>query len=255
MGMLGAFVLGGCSVKEDRETCPMWLYSDMGHLQPYSMAARTIVRHDAGMFGEKVVFRNDRTVFEWPVVKGDITVASYCGIEDRYVQGHHIMVPAGERVPAFRGSSLRANCYGESVYVVAEDNRQSARVNLQVSMPDGDKYPYELALEGDICGMDLLSLSPVEGEFGHNLGLDAYNCGVFQILRQSESSFLTLHVSDRGKVMDSIPLGEMVRETGYDWQADDLKDINILLDHGSLLITVNVGEWGHDEGAEYEFIF
>ncbi len=255
MGLLGTLVFGGCSVKEDRNACPLWLYSDMGMLEPYSRTARTLIRHDAGMLGEKVVFRNERTVFDWILVKGDITVSSYCGIEDRYMQGCSLIVPYGDKAPAFRGSSSSVSCYDESLYVVAEDNRQSARLEIQVEVSDGRPYPYELQIEGNVCGMDLMTFSPVFGEFGHAVDLSADNCAVLHVLRQPDSGSLTLSVSDGGRQMASLPLGEWIRETGYDWGDDDLKDIAVRIDYGSLTTTVKISEWEHEEGEEYEFLF
>ncbi len=254
--LIGIMAICGCSVKEDRMPCPLWLSCDMGMFQPHSMTAWAVISHGGGTVSDEVVFKNGRTVFDWAVSKGEINVSAWCGIEGRHLQGHRIIVPAGERVPAFYGASYLMNCHEESVCIFPEDNRQSARLTIRAVMPDGEAYPYDILVEGNICGMDLLSLEPVEGKFGHPVELDEDNKATFQLLRQSEDGMLTLHLLDNAKVIESLPLGEMILRTGYDWEASDLADLSIRLEQGILGITVIVSDWEHNDGeSEYEFVF
>ncbi len=254
--LVGIMAVCGCSVKEDRMPCPLWLSCDMGMFRPHSMTAWSVISHGGGMVRDEVIFKNGRTVFDWAVSKGDIKVSAYCGIEERHLQGHQMIVPAGERAPAFRGASYEVNCLDESVRIVAEDNRQSAKLTLHAVVPDGGAYPYDLVIEGNICGMDLLSLEPVEGEFSHTVNLDEDNKATLQLLRQPESSVLNLHMIEDAKIVESVPLGEWILRTGYDWEAADLKDIDIRIEQGVLGITVIISDWKHDgDGAEYEFVF
>ncbi len=256
-GLLGIIALGGCSVKEDRTACPLWLSVDMSALQPHSTTAWAVIRHPGGLLSEEVIFKNGQTVFEWPILKGETAASAYCGFNERHLKGHQMIVPTGETAPALRGSVHHESTYGETLNIAARDSRQSARMNLEAVVPDGSPYPYGLLLEGDICGLDLLSLAPIEGEFGHRVHLNEENRASFHILRQSETSSLILHILDKGKIIESIPLGEWIRKTGYDWEAEDLMDINMSFEQGHVELTIIISDWQHPDGEDetYEFIF
>ncbi len=257
MGLIGALIAGGCSVKEDRAACPLWLSNDMSQLLPYSSTAWSVIRHGEGLIREEVILRDGHTLFGWPVPKGDVTASAYCGLEDRHLDGQRMTVPLGEQAPLFLGSLHRETIYGEQMHVVTKANRQSARLNLHAVVPDGSAYPYELLIEGDICGTDLLTLSPVAGEFRHTVKLDGENRATLQLLRQTESSTLNLHIIDKAKIIESIPLGEWILKTGYDWSAEDLQDISMSFEQGRIEFTVIISDWILGEGEEYryEFIF
>ncbi len=255
-GLLGAMALGGCSVKEDREPCPLFLSLDMEAMRSHSGAAWAVIRHEDGIVREEVFFTDYNSIFKWRVTKGEVAVSAYCGIEERLLKGHRMIVPKGERAPLFLGSAYRSTCFDEELQVIADDRRQSARMNLQAVFSDGKPYPYDILLEGNVCGTDLLTLSPVEGEFSHMVELDEDDSASFQILRQDESSVLTLHLIEDAKIIESIPLNEWILRAGYDWKSEDLEDIGIRLEHGRIEIAFVISDWLYGgEESKYEFTF
>ena len=60
--------------------------------------------------------------------------------------------------------------------------------------------------------------------------------------RQTDDS-LVLEVHDDTGVLRAFALGEYVAASGYDWDADDLKDITISLDYALTRIVIEVGDW------------
>ncbi len=256
IGLLGSLVLAGCSVKEDRRPCPMWLTLDMAELSPHSTTAWTVIRHGGGIDCNEVIFKNERRKFTWTVAKGEITASACCGFEEHHLNGHEMVIPKGGKVPAVFGSVHNFNRSEETFELKIKDNRQTAGVNLQVVVPDGGAYPYGLLLEGNICGTDLLDQSPITGDFGHPIELDGNNRASFRILRQSDYGKLDIHITDNAKIIESIPLGRWILQTGYDWEAEDLEDISIRFEHGRLEMTIIINDWEHgNEDHGYEFTF
>ena len=50
-----------------------------------------------------------------------------------------------------------------------------------------------------------------------------------------------------GKPTDSIPIGEMLKENEYSWEAHNLKDVFIKIDRTNAGISVKINDWNKGE--------
>ena len=235
-----------CSIKEDREICPCFL---------------SVVRPDSevGLQGE---------VF-WYLAAGDYSVEGKIGEDETEVCD--IEVPRTVlRLIAVSGLSGGSSIYGgfrieegtdcPPVYYYKTDldtRCNSLRDTIQlhknyskVSIQGDLSQSFTYMLAGSSCGFDL------EGHI-----LQGTFCSPFKeegasfccrVPRQSDSS-LRLELYRAGELVRSFPIGEIIADSGFDWTAEDLEDIDIVLDYKDTGVCFTIDGWTHKLTFYYEF--
>ncbi len=235
-----------CSVKEDREICPCFL---------------TVVRPDseAGLQGE---------VF-WYLAAGDYMLEGK--IEDGEKQACDIEVPRTvfrliavsgitgglSQISGFRieeGESCPpVYCYRAELDTRCNSLRDTIRLHknyCRVTVRGGFPDSFTYMLEGQSCGFDWEG-NIIQGRFHSyfNYGEGGFYCNV---PRQADSS-LRLDLLREGELLRSFPLGDLIAQSGYDWEAEDLEDIEISLDYQDTGVNFNIDGWTHRLTFYYEF--
>ncbi len=243
----------GCSIKEDRSPCPCWLVLVPGE-EALSEGTFTLeVYPQDGMRSEQQrELRWDSVLggdYEVRVRRGLKQLSLRQGLRTQTVSGTAALISEGCEADSLRASSVGADCSGEEAVVPVEPLRQWATLFLKMETGGTGSYPYDLRLKGSFDGIDLLSLEPHRGPFRFDpapLGEDGSEFRA-RLPRQGDDS-IVLELRAKGSPADSepletLPLGEWIAASGYDWRAPSLSDIYIGVDYARAGVHVTVNDW------------
>ena len=260
LGMAALSLALACSVKEDRIECPVYV----------TVMTDEFVR--LGMSEGLVSFSGTHVIDREDVSFLSILRSGYCQACPReYARAavfsgaeNYILVEEAMRViPGCQAGPLWA--YGESFsaqsdeYVIdATPHKQYCLVQfLFDDSPKADPdYPWRFRIKAGCSGMDIYTLEPLEGAYSACVGPDALGEWYGVIPRQKANDLLlevylpeTGH-EEKGRVDYVIDLGAKFEAMGYDWTAEDLRDVSVKVGFTSAGITVSVEEWEGDNTYE-----
>ena len=256
---LCAAILLSCTVKEDRTECPCFLTVDLGGVESAALMGKgvdsLIVQVQAeGDFYVREAFHLRDNVQEYtvavPKTRTDVLVACTSGRFVSDAGGLHI--PEGSECPVLYLSA-------DSFVADAGEMRRTASVHrnycvLTVSMKasfNAKPRPYRITLEGNVSGY-LMDGSPEQGFFSYASSSSGGPCRL-RIPRQRDGSLrLELEFPDSGEVR-SFSVGEYILESGYDWNAPDLEDIDVEMDFSRSSLTVSISKWKKTLSFEITF--
>ena len=246
---LAVWWLYSCSVKEDRTVCPCLLEvvfpdkgNDSGRVLLEGWTTDEVFRDEMTLVGKQdtIKLRVPRTMIHFSAV---------AGLAQCERKGHVITVPEGSQSDSLYGYIDYVDCTGETAYTEVNYHKQFATVTIQIINESFPSQDYSFVVSSGSSGLDILSLQAVAGQFKHQLKLEEGKRMVFRLPRQGDDSLVLLvaHISG-----DSVqfPLGQFIRNMGYDWDATDLKDIFITIDISRNQVTIGVAGW--ENAAEYE---
>lgn len=250
----------GCSVKEDRIECPVYVTVLTDEFVRLGMNEGLV-----SFSGTRVIDREDvsflsilRSGYRQACPREFARAAVFSGAEN------YILVEESMRViPGCQAGLLWA--YGESFsaksdeYVIdATPHKQYCLVQFlfddsPTAAPD---YPWRFRIRATCSGMDIYTLEPLEGDYAACVGPNAVGAWYGVVPRQ-KSNDLLLEVylpeeghEDRGRIDYVIDLGAKFEAMGYDWTAEDLRDVSVKVGFASAGITVSVQDWEGDNSYE-----
>ena len=253
-------ILLSCSIKEDRAECPCFLTLDLGGLEKAGIMGEgldslVVAIGDGGDFYVRETFLLRDNVQEYiaAVPKTDIDVLVTSG------SGRFLSDPSGIHIPV--GSECPVlYLYGESFVADAPELRRTVMLrrnycSLSVSMKTSfgvAARPYRISLEGNVSGYNMDG-TPEEGVFNSFSSPSTGGLCRLRIPRQRDGS-LRLEVSflDTGEVR-TFPIGEYIIESGYDWNAADLEDIDVEMDFSRSSLTFSISKWKKTLSFEITF--
>ncbi len=244
--VLAAILLCSCTVKEDRGPCPSRLTVDASAFRDVSDVAFVSLTTETQSLKDTLYLDSGDMEAVWEANKGLMTAYAFSNVGKGREKDGVVTIPPGEEADPLRAFCHRFECYEELAGIEAVPNRQSALVHLRVLNVEGS-YPYELQVSGDVCGIDLKTLSPLEGEYRHWIRLDEGLTCEFHLPRQGRWSRAVIDVFLDGTCIDSLPLHSWIDAAGYDWTLDDLPDIHIDIVHGLLQVFINIQGWEHED--------
>lgn len=246
---LGFVLLGSCSVKSDRTQCPTLLCLDLSggdekSMDIYIKGSDTPYRHATRI--SKEAGENAQVSFE--IDKGKTSIVAVSGLHECFIEDGTLFGPDGGPMDEIFAFSADFEAEGDVKLIDGELHRQSAFLFLDIAGSDEDNYPFYVGVKSNTCGLDLMSLSPVKGGFSAMLhpilGVSHRIC----LPRQADDS-LSLEFYDSQMLRDasapveSLDIGLIISESGYDWNAEDLDDIYVSLDYSDASVSVRVMPW------------
>ena len=225
MGILGLVALVSCSIKEDRSDAACWITvtaDNSTSLSAWFGSQRILDNHQGGLEDHMV----PRGIVDLVASVGDFTV------------------PEGQQMNELFAQLIPLNTDGEFAYAGVELKKPFATVYLDFKEEDDGRASYDLEVAGTVSGADIHTLMPVEGVFRCTpKPLADENRGyALRVPRQKDES-LTLRLLNQGEIVDTIPLGELIRKAGFDWTKESLGDVSILCDLPAHTFTITVMEW------------
>ena len=124
-----------------------------------------------------------------------------------------------------------------------ELNRQYATVYLSLKDDVKDRSLKTMEVKGGICGIDYVTLEPVEGDFRFRTDSNDEGIWMFRLPRQRSDCKLSLMTIVDGKEKDEFPLNEWIAKSGYSWLDKDLKDIYIDVDYAVGKVSIVIQGW------------
>ena len=274
MWMAGMLFLSSCSIKEDRDGCPCWMMVEMpgqaghdgekiGQDGRFPVGAGddgTVVLRLRGNSDEDAVdyeyqvteaVRVDVGALEYEVPRGSVEVsavafgneipgrAGYDGKRAGY-DGDEIRVPVGEQMDSLYGCFKMYHTRCESVLWDVELHKEFCTVSFTLG-DEGYSSPYDIEVWGNVAGVSAWDLMPVKGDFRY---APVQKNGVYQVrVPRQEDNSLEMVMLDDDDIVDSLPLGEYIARSGYDWTAEDLADVNVALDLEMQQVMITVSGW------------
>lgn len=248
-----------CTVKEDRVPCPCYLNVSFAERETIPEGA------EVGLLGWNAVelFRAGIDVAEhdpyWvkAVHKGKLILSAYRGVEKVSAKDHFVTIVPGQQADSLYAFHDVVDATGEMAYSEVTFRKQFCTVHLDILRRASEMRDFRFLVEGNTCGFDLLTFEAVPGTFRFEPVPEAGARIVdFRIPRQVDDSMtLTLWYRNPNGTYEDIgvfPLGKYIERTGYNWKAEELQDVYIVID--LVLGTIHIGVYGWEEGATFTFI-
>lgn len=234
-----------CDIKEDRGPCPCLLtliYKEVPEVVRDVFRAR-IYRGESLQKDEEVNPSAEPEGHSVYVSKGENTVCYFGGVRKGRLESDRLMIPEGEESdPVFLGSET-VTCNGDRASVLLDFRKDYCLLTLKLELLKDGTYPYDLEISGNVAGVDIRYLIPVEGNFRFVPDVKSKNVRSARIPRQKDSS-LTLTLTDRKDGRShSVPLGRLIVESGYDWNKRNLDDITVRMDLTGGDVSIDIAGW------------
>ncbi len=237
----------GCSIKEDRSACPCALILDFGGVDRdrSDSLSLAILSPDGFLYHDIVRSDSYGSLYRVDVPKGELLISAFggeSGEESPFGAISQINssmdIPYGEECPEVNSFYLHTFFGDETVTVPVILHKNYCM--LSVTMAYEEVKPLGIAIVGDVCGYDPDG-APVTGDFLFEPYADG---GIFHVSipRQTDSS-LKLNIFDEDEILREFAVGEYIAESGFDWTAEDLGDVDIEIDYAVTRLTVRVNGW------------
>ena len=240
---------GSCSVKEERAECPCWLKV---FIEPFPHEGAVISAYTTvQVLSDKVSTDEYGGCYEASVPRSYLGVSCHNTPSSMTVKGSLVTIPKGGQSDSLYAHHAMVDCTGEEAVDRAKLGKQFATVYMTFEDPGDGSCPYDVRISGNVDGMDMASFKPHDGEFEYAPTEVQPLFYQYRVPRQKDSSLsLDLYSKEDGSYVDSLPLGEYIRESGFNWQAESLEDIVITVNFAKIEIEVKVSEWDADKVYE-----
>ena len=248
--------LSACSVKEDRSDCPCTLLVDLSALSMPGGRPRTHKESlTLSIYAPDLVLRRSYELTEQlsaiPVEthRSLLTLSAALGSGSFAFRDGALKINCGEQSDSLYAFCSTIGAYSDTVTVKLRLCKQFSTVSIDIA----DAADYSFRIIGNVDGLSLATLEPTEGEFCYDMPKSGnQETHIFRMPRQSDKS-ISLQVWDNAfaELLYEVPLGGYLDAAGYDWDADNLQDVQLSLDPLGKSVTVTVLPW--EEGRTFEF--
>lgn len=241
-----------CSIKEDRTECPcvMDISVEGGETDRDVIA----VWNPEMSLCDTMQRAGGSAPLEYLVPRGLPVVSVWSVSGNMPLERSALIIPKGNQMEeVYAWCKVVDTRNKERVDVGAELHRQYAYLHINVAFQKGMSSPYELRVRGNVAGLDLLSMETVPGDFEFSFLPVMGSYHRVCLPRQNDSSLLLDFVPrtpSRGLSEDTLPLGEYIGRTGYDWSAEDLRDIYLDIDFVRTTVSLRLEGWKEGESMD-----
>lgn len=246
---LSVQALTACSVREDRADCPCYTTVLVEDFLRAGFSAATL-----SFSSDRLVSREDILLFEY---EDEAYVASLerrtnrtslvAGLDRMQVRGDSLLTPYGFESDPIWLYSEKFFCGGDSYIVRARPHKQYCTLKIvEKGLSVGDRSSCSFRVKAEYCGIDLYGRQPLKGGFCADAQRALDGSSSLLLPRQGEGGVILLEVF-AGSVLGGEPfvidVGTKLREAGYDWSLEDLKDVSVTVDYASAEISICIQDW------------
>lgn len=233
-------MLASCSVKEARDSCPCQVEIDLSAFAKVSRSVR--IRVGATRLGRSLTEVDSLQLQLQAVRQGALPVAVWSGLKTLEERGDTVWVSRGQMCDSLYIFSHKVDQpTGENLRLKAVPHKQFATVFLTVQTAEGETPPKVITVRSDANGLSLPDGSPVDGTL--ELPVSGDGRYLFRLPRQRSDNQLVVEMEGADGKEQSYPLGEWIRESGFDWTAADLDDLVVGMDMSEWAVQVEVLPW------------
>ena len=233
-------LLTSCFVKEDRGLCPCWIELDLKNVKQEQI--RIGGWNGSELFAIRVKPEEYPDYYEMTSPRGELYLSAIWPVS-LPVREESISVPKGQQADSVYAYSSRLNTNCETVRDVVRMHKQFATVHLKMQIPDGfDYYPYRVVIRGNTAGWDIRDFSGITGQFEYEPELEGLNEFSIRVPRQADKS-LTAELYSANEKVDEFRLGEIIAQTGFDWNAEELADISLEVNFTTSTVLAHISDW------------
>lgn len=242
-------MLPACSVKEDRGDCPGCIIFDFSGVDTDVMDSLylSLTSADGFLFVDTVCAESFQDRYSVNVPRQGIDVNVNWGTDGLFKDGQGLLIPSGSQCPPVHMFSARLDADCEYCVCRPLPAKNYCRIMLHLVSDDAPAIIFALRVTGNVCGYDIAG-QPAGGEFAYIPDLDAEGTCSIRVPRQRDNS-LMLEIIEDGQVLRRFALGNIMAESGYDWSARNLEDIELTVNYSKTDVTFVADDW------EKEFFF
>lgn len=258
--ILLALTPAGCSVLEERSSCPCYLDIDYGVVRaggwgrfPGAVVCVSAQAPDSVWRAEHPLASCPETE-EITVHRDSVRVIALLRsgqLSPLQSIGGQITCSPDCQIDSLYAFSETVDCTGEETRVVLVPHKQFSTLSFEDGEGGSLLRQYDLVVQGTTCGFLLTDLSAVEGPYVVRVEeVPGSGCFPVRIPRQLRPD-LVLMFRSRVNPLDRFrcPVGRCLFEAGYDPAAADLPDYDFRIDLQNALLGIRVRGW------EDEFIY
>jgi|GEM_PF-1815790 len=241
VGTVVLTLCSACSVKEVRTDCPCRLEIGLDTFAEVSPAATVEIGSGPAVLENRTVQLSPQPVLRTDIPHRDITLSVFTPGTKMERSGDLLLTS-----PLHDADSLyafRQNLSGtgrETVRTRALAHKQFAQVTLRAVHATERTVHATFFICSDTGGLDLRTLRPSrERAFRYPADLSS-GADAFLLPRQDTDSDIRIVLDDGRSPVSEFPLGEWIRESGFDWTAEDLDDLVVDLDFDSGRVYVEI---------------
>ena len=239
----GTLLLAGCAVKEYRESCPCRLVLDFSEVDTAVVRSADlyVTVPDGYVFTDHVRCESFDRDYSVEVPRTQLLVNAVSNAGDMYSQsGLHI--PLGQDCPPLymHSSLIDADC--EQWCEVVRMHKNHCRMTVAVLSDEG--YSPGLKLVSNVNGYDPAG-KPVNGGFEVSHRPDESGICTFVLPRQADNGMI-LEITDADDVLKRFSIGEHLAAAGYDWNEEDLRDIDVELSLAVARMVLKIRWWDEE---------
>ena len=239
----------GCSVKEDRDLCPcilkiVYAEDDVQMLEEGVGLCLDGIEGKRGSGAGRghldtavVISGHEVSLRAW---RGDLDVLSLypAGAERAEADGEcWFRIEEGSPCPEIWTAHARADTGRDR----AEVNCNLRKNHCRIKIVFNGTGSYEIRIRGGVCGYGYDG-EPYPGNFMAYVESDGEGSHFICVPRQKDNSLMLDLISERGGVR-SFAIGNYLAESGYDWNADDLKDMTVTIDYAATSARFIIDRW------------
>ena len=255
LGCMSAALLTAvsCSVKEDRNACPCYVYVFVDEFVRAGFA-ESVVNFNVGDSSSSETIELARYTTDGyvrTVPRGTAEVSLVAGISSSIISGGIVMTEYGRESDPLWLSTDSVVCSGDELYITPEPNKQFCRLTLVLLSPDGEptEDDFILKVSGSCNGIDIYTGKAVPGNFCAEATKTGSGVYTVRIPRQLDSE-LTLEIIEENQdeeISCIVDLGKEFMTAGYDWQRTSLLDVGALVDYSNSTVEVSIEDWEKDD--------
>ena len=188
--------------------------------------------------------------------KGPFTVSVVKGMETMRMENTHILRCASNTFADALYGWTKSYDTGSSESLLVEGVLTQQHAAVTLIFPSSEPvYPYDVSFYAECDGIDLMDFSAVRGAILVDpLVLDRNNEAHFALSRQRNGEKLWVQLKDRssGGVLAIVDIASLLDAAGYNWDAEALSDIRLVIDYAKMTITIYVADW--EQGKTFVFV-
>lgn len=244
MSVLATLTFCSCTVLEERMPCPGKLTVDVSDLRGRQGAGNLridLFAVDGSWSVSRLVEVSDADTMVFIVPKTEYSICASSGqLHTQFSNTGIALGAAGSQADSLFAFSDRLMVEGEETDYRGVFHKNFATVTI-VSTIYGGFSGMTLTAKSPFGGLDYRNMTAVENTFNCSIDPDREGRYAFRMYRQADTRMtLVIRAEDFDHI---IPVGEQLKQMGYDFDAPDMADVTVGIDIVSMTVAITVAEW------------